>query len=124
MVDKAFDATRVADKVDDVNKGLRGSKKLDEFSQHVQSAYNGYSRNNWTGTYKGQSTGTKAGGRFKNNKNYLPNVDSNGNTIIYREFDINSKIVDSTRDEERFVKGSDGSLYYTDKHYEQFIRVE
>ena len=123
-VDKTSDAARVADKVDDVNKGLRGSKKLDEFPQHVQSAYNGYSRNNWTGTYKGQSTGTKAGGRFKNNKNYLPNVDSNGNTIIYREFDINSKIVDSTRDAERFVKGSDGSLYYTDKHYEQFIRVE
>ena len=123
-VDKASDAARVADKVDDVNKGLRGSKKLDEFPQHVQDAYNGYSRNNWTGTYKGQSTGTKAGGRFKNNKNYLPNVDANGNTIMYREFDINSKIVDSTRDAERFVKGSDGSLYYTDKHYEQFIRVK
>ncbi|MBZ2119536.1 ribonuclease domain-containing protein [Streptococcus infantis] len=43
---------------------------------------------------------------------------------MYREFDINSKIVDSTRDAERFVKGSDGSLYYTDKHYEQFIRVK
>jgi ribonuclease len=123
-VDKASDVARVADKVDDVNKGLRGSKKLDEFPQHVQDAYNGYSRNNWTGTYKGQSTGTKAGGRFKNNKNYLPNVDANGNTIMYREFDINSKIVDSTRDAERFVKGSDGSLYYTDKHYEQFIRVK
>ena len=122
--DKASDVARVADKVDDVNKGLRGSKKLDEFPQHVQDAYNGYSRNNWTGTYKGQSTGTKAGGRFKNNKNYLPNVDANGNTIMYREFDINSKIVDSTRDAERFVKGSDGSLYYTDKHYEQFIRVK
>ena len=34
-----------------------------------------------------------------------------------KEFDVNSRIPDSRRDKERFVVGSDGSIYYTDSHY-------
>ena len=49
--------------------------------------------------------------------NYLPTIDNSGNPISYKEFDVNNKIPEVTRDGERFVVGSDGSLYYTDSHY-------
>ncbi|MBF0778978.1 ribonuclease domain-containing protein, partial [Streptococcus cuniculi] len=125
-VDDVSDATRAysaskglkaADAIDDVGdsvKGLSGSKALSDLPDNVQDAYKGYSSNNWKGTYKGQTTGTKAGGQFKNDKNYLPNFDNSGNKITYKEYDINSKIAGDSRDAERFVRGSDGSVYYTD----------
>ena len=76
--------------------------------------------------YKGQSLGTNAGRTFKNNKNDLLNVDNYGNTITYKEYDVNSKIPGSGRDAERFVRGSDGSVYYTDNHYSpgSFIKIK
>ncbi|MBF0776541.1 hypothetical protein BVE84_08830 [Streptococcus azizii] len=126
-VDDTKDSLKAAETVDDVGdtvKGLKGSKSIDELPQNVQDAYKGYSGNNWQGTYKGQSTGTKAGGRFYNDRDYLPNFDNYGNKITYKEYDINSKVVGSGRDAERFIRGSDGSIYYTDEHYKSFIKVE
>lgn len=50
--------------------------------------------------------------------------DSAGNVITYRAFDINSRVPGARRDTERFVVGSNGSVYYTDNHYSSFIKVE
>ncbi len=115
------------DAVEDVKdgaKGLQGSKSLSELPQNVQDAYRGYDGVGWQGNYRGQSPGTRAGGKYNNNEGYLPNFDNSGNKITYREFDINSKVTDSGRDAERFIRGSDGSIYYTDKHYKTFIKVK
>uniref|UniRef100_UPI000686DF00 RHS repeat-associated core domain-containing protein n=1 Tax=Streptococcus minor TaxID=229549 RepID=UPI000686DF00 len=84
----------------------------------------GYDGVGWQGNYRGQSPDTRAGGKYNDNEGYLPNFDNSGNKITYREFDINSKVADSGRDAERFVRGSDGSIYYTDKHYKSFIKVK
>ena len=130
VVDDASDAAKgakVVDAVEDVKdgaKGLQGSKSLSELPQNVQDAYRGYDGVGWQGNYRGQSPGTRAGGKYNNNEGYLPNFDNSGNKITYREFDINSKVTDSGRDAERFIRGSDGSIYYTDKHYKTFIKVK
>ena len=53
----------------------------------------------------------------------LPTVDNEGNVISYREHDVNDCIDGERRDSERFVTGSDGSVYYTDDHYRSFSRI-
>ncbi|MGX7417388.1 ribonuclease domain-containing protein [Carnobacterium gallinarum] len=68
--------------------------------------------------------GTKAGSSFKNRDARLPTMDKNGKFITYQEFDVNSKLPNVGRDSERFVKGSDGNLYYTNDHYENFVKIE
>ena len=65
----------------------------------------------------------KGGGEFKNIPPKLPQKDSNGRKIEYREFDVNSKISGKPRDRERFVRGSDGRTYYSDDHYETFTEI-
>ncbi|GHU53565.1 hypothetical protein FACS1894132_06060 [Clostridia bacterium] len=89
--------------------------------QNAQDAYTKYDDSGWRGVVKGQTEGTKAGGKYKNNDTppLLPPFDKNNNAITYREFDVNNKIPNATRDGERFVLGSDGSIYYTDSHYGQ-----
>lgn len=44
-------------------------------------------------------------------------MDVEGNQIMYKEWDVNNKKPGQNRDGERFVTGSDGSIYYTDSHY-------
>ena len=51
----------------------------------------------------------------------LPEKDSLGNKVYYREFDIYPK---DNRGPERFVVGSDNSVYYTDTHYHSFIKLK
>jgi guanyl-specific ribonuclease Sa len=53
----------------------------------------------------------------------LPNFDANGNSIKYREWDVNSHAPGKNRGAERLVTGSDGRAYYTANHYRTFIRV-
>ena len=50
-------------------------------------------------------------------------MDNEGNVISYREHDVNDCIDGERRDSERFVTGSDGSVYYTDDHYRSFSRI-
>lgn len=52
----------------------------------------------------------------------LPTVDSYGNSITYREFDVNN-FNGIQRDGERIIVGSDGSIWYTDSHYGQGIGI-
>lgn len=45
-----------------------------------------------------------------------------GNNVTYREFDVNNK-VGTVRDAERFIIGSDGSVYYTEDHYQSIRKI-
>ena len=83
----------------------------------AKNAYDGYESNGWKGNVTGQSKGTKAGKAYRNSNDLLPSTDVVGNPITYKEFDVNNRNVGKGRDTERFVVGSDGSVYYTDSHY-------
>lgn len=67
--------------------------------------------------------GTKGGDRFRNREGQLPGTDDAGSRVTYREWDVNPKQRDSSRDAERIVTGSDGSAWYTEDHYETFTRM-
>lgn len=67
--------------------------------------------------------GTKGGERFGNREDRLPDSDSAGRSITYREWDVNPKRPGRSRDAERIVTGSDGSAWYTGDHYETFTRM-
>lgn len=83
----------------------------------MQSSFNHYNKSGWKGNVAGQTKGTKAGGGYENSNGALPTVDSAGNSITYREFDVNNKVPGKTRDAERFIVGTDGSIYYSNSHY-------
>ncbi|GAB2023327.1 hypothetical protein RyT2_24030 [Pseudolactococcus yaeyamensis] len=101
------------------------AKSLDDLPDNVQDIYKKYDNNGWNGKVSGQDSKTKAGGNWGNSKNQLPATDSGGNKITYREFDVNDfDYSKGSRDAERFVQGTDGSVYYTADHYETFVRVK
>lgn len=90
----------------------------------AQDMYTKYSANGWKGNISGQTQGTKAGGTYLNKDLKLPTSDSNGRSITYKEYDINNKAPNQDRDSFRFIKGSDGSVYYTNDHYGTFIKID
>lgn len=92
-------------------------KDIGELPQNVQDAFQKYDKSGWKGNVPGQTKGTSAGGEYGNKDNRLPSVDSMGNPITYNEWDVNNKQDGMTRDGQRFVTGSDGSIYFTDSHY-------
>lgn len=67
--------------------------------------------------------GTKGGERFGNREGRLPETDSAGRPLTYKEWDVNPKQPNRSRDAERIVTGSDGSAWYTGDHYETFTRM-
>ena len=119
-VDKASDAARVADKVKDSIPKINYS----DLPTNVQNSYKKYSDIKWEGNFKGQTEGTAAGKKFRNADNSLPNIDKHDSPITYKEFDVNNKLPSKGRDGERFVRGSDGSVYYTDDHYKTFKQIK
>jgi guanyl-specific ribonuclease Sa len=92
-------------------------KNISDLPQNVQQIYGAYNQNGWKGNVSGQTKGTVALGKYDNDDRQLPTKDSTGKSIIYKEFDVNNKLPNAKRDAERFVVGSDGSVYYTDSHY-------
>jgi guanyl-specific ribonuclease Sa len=52
----------------------------------------------------------------------LPRRDATGKSITYREWDVNP-YTGANRGTERLVTGSDGSAWYTDDHYDTFVRI-
>ncbi len=52
----------------------------------------------------------------------LPTQDASGNSITYREWDVNP-YTGANRGAERLVTGSDGSAWYTSDHYTSFVRI-
>ena len=72
-------------------------------------------------------SGFKGGAQFLNDgrggAQALPRADSAGTSIAYREWDVNPFQPGVDRGAERLVTGSDGSAWYTNDHYNSFIRV-
>ncbi|WP_067886085.1 ribonuclease domain-containing protein [Nocardia vaccinii] len=75
----------------------------------------------WPGS--ANAPGTKGGDQWMNRGGSLPETDSSGKAISYREWDVNPKKRGQTRDAERIITGSDGSAYYTGDHYKTFTRM-
>ena len=67
--------------------------------------------------------GTKGGLSWQNRGGDLPRDDVDGARIAYKEWDVNPKRRDQSRDAERIVTGSDGSAWYTGDHYTSFTRM-
>jgi RHS repeat-associated protein len=97
------------------------SKGINDLPSNVQNSYNQYNKSGWKGNVAGQTSGTKAGGTYQNSNGALPKTDSAGKPITYREFDVNNKLPSANRDAQRFISGSDGSIYYTDSHYGDIV---
>ncbi|WP_078807362.1 ribonuclease domain-containing protein [Pilibacter termitis] len=63
--------------------------------------------------------------KWGNNDEVLPKLDSKGRIITYKEFDVNNYSSQlGSRDKERLVRGSDGSVYYTKDHYNSFVKIK
>jgi guanyl-specific ribonuclease Sa len=69
-------------------------------------------------------SGYVGGRQFMNYEGHLPKRDGSGNTIAYREWDVNPKVEGQNRGAERLVTGSDGSAWYTDDHYNTFTELK
>jgi guanyl-specific ribonuclease Sa len=52
----------------------------------------------------------------------LPRTGADGKAVTYREWDVNP-YTGANRGTERLVTGSDGSAWYTDDHYDSFVRI-
>ena len=107
-------------------KGYRVGS-LSELPNNAQTMYAKYSSHGWQGNVPGQTSGTCAGGTYYNSPELgcakLPDTE-NGMGITYKEFDINNYIPElGKRDSMRFVRGSNGRVYYTDNHYKTFIEI-
>lgn len=96
---------------------------LEDLPENVRDSYKKYEETGWKGARKDQNPKTKGGKEFKNKPPKLPKNDKNSRKIEYREYDVNSRIPGKPRDRERFVRGSDGSTYYTNNHYETFTKI-
>jgi guanyl-specific ribonuclease Sa len=65
------------------------------------------------------------GGRnFGNYEGHLPKRDGGGNSVMYREWDVNPKVEGKNRGAERLVTGSDGRAWYTNDHYDTFTELK
>ena len=91
--------------------------QADEIPSGANAAYSRYDATGWKGNYSGQALKTKAGKIYQNNTGILPKTNKAGQSITYREYDINPPMPNGKRDAERFIYGNDGSVYYTDAHY-------
>ena len=96
---------------------------LSDLPSNVQRAYYGYESVNWLGNFPGQTPGTRAYGIYENREKIFPDYDDNGNFIEYRKYDINNKVWIENRDNERFIRGSNGRVYYSSSHYVSFVEV-
>ncbi len=126
-VDDVTDIGKKADAVTDAGKIAEDipKKPLSELPENVQESYKKYEDVNWNGNFDNATPGTSAGKKYKNRDGLLPGFDENGNAITYKEYDVNNLSEGaSSRDGHRFVRGSDGSVYYTSDHYETFTKLE
>ena len=107
----------------EVERGNIPLKTVNDLPVNARDIFNKQNEAGWKGNVAGQTEGTKAGGIYRNIDKLLPTIDSKGNPITYREFDINNKIPGVRRGGERFVVGSDGSVFFTNEHYRSFYRI-
>ena len=102
------------------------TRDISEMPENVQRSYGQYENAGWPNVPKlpEQTPGTHASGTWQNRNGDLPRTTGDGTPITYREHDVNDKNPGSTRDAQRFVTGSDGSVYYTDDHYSTFTKLK
>lgn len=126
--DTASGAGKAADTASGAGKAAIVAGKVDDLPEHAREMYEKYDAAGWRGNVSGQAQGTRAGKEYQNNGQdgsvRLPEGEADGEKIIYREFDINDKVPGQSRDGERFLKGTDGSVYYTNDHYHSVIKVK
>ena len=98
--------------------------RVDQLPQNAQNSFRQYSQHGWQGNVSGhQGTGTASGRAWANRDGALPQFDARGNPITYREFDVNTRVAGAPRDAQRFIVGSDGSIFFTDDHYLTFFQI-
>jgi guanyl-specific ribonuclease Sa len=68
--------------------------------------------------------GYVGGRQFGNYEGHLPKRDGGGNSVMYREWDVNPKVEGKDRGAERLVTGSDGRAWYTNDHYDTFTELK
>jgi guanyl-specific ribonuclease Sa len=90
-------------------------------SQQVQDVLKQIDEGKWP--QSANAPGTRGGRPYKNLDQHLPTEDSAGNPITYQEWDVDPKVPDQIRSNQRIVTGSDGSAWYTSDHYETFQRL-
>lgn len=103
------------------------SRDIETMPENVQKSYSRYEHLGWpkVGRLPEQTPGTCASKDWVNRGNpYLPKNTPEGTPITYQEHDVNDRIAGHKRDGQRFVTGSDGSVYYTDDHYKTFTKLK
>lgn len=115
-------------KVDDVVDAYKCiSKTTNKIPSNVSEALTYINKGNCVpGTNGGKIFKNRGGINPKtgNPNQILPKIDSSGNPITYKEWYVNVKQIGETRNAERIVTGSDGSVYWTTDHYETFTKLE
>ena len=72
----------------------------------------------------GEALPNYEGGRtFLNIEKVLPQNDTKGRRLKYREWDVNPHRPGVNRGAERLITASDGSAYFTDDHYKTFKKI-
>jgi hypothetical protein len=101
--------------------GQYSTKSLKDLPESVKDSYNDYKASNWEKRLPGVSRNE---GRIKNYNNgsdpKLPIIDKYGNAITYKEYRV---VYEDSNNEQRFVRGSDGKLYFSQDHYRSWIEV-
>jgi len=100
------------------------SEKLEDMPENVQESYAHYESTDWEegSIPEDWHEHSSAGKDWGNRDGDLPSESINGDKITYNEYDVND-CGGGNRDAERFVRGSDESVYYTNDHYHSFIKI-
>lgn len=102
-----------------IDKSVNITKEIDKnfnkLSQQEKDIFYKYEKSGWKGQVSGGPA--YAGKEYRNFDKKLPL------NTRYREFDVNKKMGKS-RDSVRFLRGDNGTVYYTDDHYKTFIRIK
>lgn len=104
-----------------------GIKSTDNIPSNVTDALSYIKKGDCVPGANGGKTFKNRGGinpKTGNINQELPKVDSSGKAITYAEWDVNAKLPGASRDAERIVTGSDGSIWWTKDLYETFTRLE
>ena len=102
--------------VEDAQKGGAQIPKAGQSSlpQNVKDSLQSLENSNWVRNWEGQRNGSI----FRNQPELLPSEPDG----YYKEYDVNMII--NPRDAERFIRGNNGEVYYTNDHFLTFIQIK
>ncbi len=112
----ASDIMGMSNGMKSVSNSIRGVAAMSrsELSEGAASSLNSLEAKGW----KVNRPGVANGKSYSNNNDILP---TNTN---YKEFDVNSNNIRPNRDQERFILGDNGSIYYTNNHFGDVLNFE